>query len=92
MKTMLNIKMESKLKRELKKTADTMGLPVSALINNAARRIVAEQLVVFQTPLVPNEKTGKFLKKALKDIKARKNLSPIFETMEEMISYLNKGQ
>ena len=81
--------MDTKLKKELKKTADIMGLPVSALMNNAAKKIVEQRVVTFQAPLIPNAKTAKILDKALKDIKAGKNLSPVFETGEEMDRYLD---
>ena len=87
---MLNVKIDSKLKAELKKTADTMGLPVSALMNNAARQIVEQRSVTFQAPLIPNAKTGRELKKAMAEIKAGKYKKwPSFRTAEEMDRYLN---
>ena len=89
-KTMLNFKIDTKLKKELQKTAGIMGLPVSALLSNAAKEIVDRKSVTFQAPLIPNAKTGRILKKAIADIKAGRNLSPVFHTAEEMIAYLNK--
>lgn len=89
MKTMLNIKMDRKLKIEVQKVAKEMGLPVSAIINNAARKIVETRSVTFQAPLIPNAKTAKILDQAMKDIKAGKNLSPVFTTVEEMDRYLD---
>ncbi|MDO8729067.1 MAG: type II toxin-antitoxin system RelB/DinJ family antitoxin [bacterium] len=89
MKTMLNIKMDRKLKVEVQKVAKEMGLPVSALMNNAARKIIETRSMTFQAPLIPNAKTAKILDKALRDIKAGKNLSPVFTTAEEMNRYLD---
>jgi antitoxin component of RelBE/YafQ-DinJ toxin-antitoxin module len=86
---MLNIKMDRKLKVEIQKVAKEIGLPVSALMNNAARKIIETRSVTFQAPLIPNAKTAKILDKALRDIKAGKNLSPVFTTAEEMDRYLD---
>ena len=89
-KTMLNFKIDTKLKKELKKTADTMGLPVSALMNNAARQIVQQRSATFQAPLIPNAKTGRELKKAMAEIKAGKYKKwPTFKTGPEMDRYLD---
>jgi len=85
---MLNIKMDHKLKSEVQKVAKEMGLLVSALMNNAARKIIETRSITFQAPLIPNTKTAKILDKALKDIKAGKNLSPVFNTAEEVDRYL----
>ena len=87
----LNIKMDAKLKAEVQKVAKEMGLPVSVLMNNAAKRIVEERSVVFRAPLVPNAKTAKDFRKAMADIKAGKHKKwPAFDSMEEMIDYLHK--
>ena len=81
--------MDSKLKKAVQKVASEMGLPVSVLMNNAARKIIETRSITFQAPLIPNAKTAKILDKALKDIKAGKNLSPVFETVKEMDRYLD---
>ena len=82
--------MDSQLKKEVQKVAKEMGLPVSVLINNAARKIIETRSITFQAPLIPNAKTARLLDKALKDIKAGKNLSPVFNTAKEMIDYLHE--
>ena len=89
-KTMLNIKIDSNLKRELKKTADSMGLPVSVIINNAARKIVEQRFVTFQVPLIPNEKTSRELKKTMSEIKAGKHKNwSVFKNIKDMDRYLD---
>ena len=90
MKTMLNIKTDSKLKKEAQKVAKEMGLSMSVLVNQSLRKLVETRSITFQAPLIPNTKTAKILDKALKDIKAGKNLSPVFNSAQEMIDYLNK--
>jgi len=86
---MLNFKIDTKLKKELKEAANTVGLPVSAIMSNAARQFVNERSVTFHAPLIPNAKTAKILDEAMKDIKAGRNLSPVFKTAREMDRYLN---
>jgi len=82
--------MDSKLKKDVQKVASEMGLPVSVLMNNAARKIVETRSVTFQAPLIPNAKTAKILDQALKDINAGKYKKwPTFETAEDMDRYLD---
>jgi len=82
--------MDSKLKKEVQEVASKMGLPVSVLMNNAARKIVETRSITFQAPLIPNAKTGKELRKAIAEIKAGEYKKwPTFETAEEMDRYLD---
>lgn len=93
MKTMLNTKIDSKLKKELQKTAKDMGLSVSALLNNAAKQIIEERSVVFRAPLIPNKKTAKELKKALTEIKSGAYKKwPRFNSGEELIAHLHRSR
>lgn len=89
MKTVLNIKTDSKLKKEAQKTAKEAGIPLSLVVNSALRKFVSERSITVRAPLVPNAKTAKILDKALKDIKQGKNLSPLFQTAAEMDRYLD---
>ena len=89
MKTVINIKTDLKLKRDAQKLAKEVGIPMSLVINNALRKFVTQRAVFIEAPLIPNIKTAKILDKALKDIKTGKNLSPVFNTAEEMDRYLD---
>ncbi len=88
--TMLNVKINSDLKREAQKLARDFGISVSSMVNNALRNIVQEKRVEFTKPLVPNAKTAKILDKAIADIKAGKNLSPEFTNMDDAVAWLEK--
>ena len=90
MKTVINIKTDLKLKRDAQKLAKEVGIPMSLIVNNALRKFVAQRALTIEAPLIPNAKTAKILDKAIKDIKAGKNLSPVFNTAEEMIDYLHR--
>ena len=92
MKTMLNIKIDTVLKNKARATAEKIGVPLSMVVNQSLRNFVAEKSVTFEepAPLVPNKKTARMLKQALKDIKEGKNLSPVFKTPGEALAYLHK--
>ena len=90
MKTMLNVKTDSKLKKEAQKVAKEAGIPISLVVNNALKRFVSHRSITIQAPLVPNEKTGRELKKILAEIKAGKYKKwPSFDSMDNMIDYLH---
>ena len=86
---MLNVKTDSMLKKEAQKLAKQAGVPISLVVNNALRKFVDQRSIVVDVPLVPNAKTARFLKKALADIKAGRNLVGPFKTGQEMIDYLH---
>lgn len=90
MNTMLNVKIDRKFKDEAKKLADSMGLTLSAVVNNSLKRFVEEKQVVFSAPLVPNKKTAASLKRIDADVKKGINLSPTFSSVKEMMDYLEK--
>ncbi len=89
MKTLLNIKTDVEVKREAKKFAGEIGFPLSTLINAYLKQLLRERRVDFALPLRPNKKTASILRKASQDYRKRKNMSPAFETPEEMDAYLD---
>lgn len=66
----INLKTDPKLKDLAAKTADKLGVSISAVLNNELRRFTAEQSVVFEVVEVPNAKTAKQLATSKKLIKA----------------------
>ena len=87
--TMLNVKINKKLKKDIQKIGRNFGIPVSAMVTNALRNIVNTGRVEFTEDFTPNAKTANILDEALKDIKEGKNLSPEFSNMDEMNNYLD---
>ncbi|GEM_PF-403232 len=57
----INLKTDPKLKDLAAKTADKLGISISAVLNNELRRFTAEQSVAFEVAEVPNAKTAKQL-------------------------------
>jgi len=89
MTTTLLFKVDKKLKEAAQEVAREMGLPLSAYLNEQLRRFVIERKAEFRAPLVPNAKTAKMLRRAIKDADEGKNMSPVFTTSEEMDRYLD---
>ena len=68
--SVINLKVDPELKKRAAKTADKLGISLSAVLNNELRRFTAEQSVVFDVPEAPNEQTAKELAISQKQITA----------------------
>jgi addiction module RelB/DinJ family antitoxin len=66
----INLKIDPELKEQAAKTADKLGISISAVLNNELRRFTAEQSVVFEVPEAPNAATAKQLAASRKAIEA----------------------
>ena len=89
-KTMINVKIDSKLKRKAQKIAKSFGLPLSTVVSRKLEEFVDEGQLVFQKPLVPNAKTAKLIDESRRDFKAGKmeNFSGPFNGADEAIAHL----
>lgn len=88
MKTILNIKVDKEIKDKAFEVAHDMGIPLSTLTNAFLKKLIKERSMTFTAPLRPSKELEKILRKADKDIKMGKNLSPVFTGAEEMMEYL----
>ncbi len=89
MNTTILFKTDKKLKEQVKKAAKRMGVPFSALLNNAMREIVEKQEVTFSAkPLKPTPYLRRILRQGEKDYAAGKYKS--FNSFEEMRAELDK--
>lgn len=87
-KTLLNVKIDKKLKRDAQEVAQELGLPLGTIINAYLRELIREKRVLFSSPPVPNKKTQKLLKKIDADIRTGVNSKgPL--TYDEAIEYLD---
>ena len=64
----INLKTDPELKKRAAKTADKLGISISAVLNNELRRFASEQSVVFDVPEVPNTRTAGILARSKKEI------------------------
>jgi addiction module RelB/DinJ family antitoxin len=88
MKTMINIKTDVELKKEVQEVANDLGLPLGTIINHYLRELVNERRVVFADHPMPNPKTQKIINRALQDVKEGKNITASFDTAKDAASYL----
>lgn len=85
----VTIKIDAELKQEAQKLAKSLGLSLSAIIENKLRQVVRERRIVFEEELVPNARTAKTLREIEEDVKAGRNLSGPLKTLEEIENHLN---
>ena len=90
MKTLISIKTDVDVKREIKKIAEEIGVPLSTIINAYFKQLLRERRVNFSLPLRPNKKTAALLRQAHDDYKKGRNISPAFERAEDAIAYLHQ--
>jgi addiction module RelB/DinJ family antitoxin len=57
----INLKTDPELKKRAAKTAEKLGISISAVLNNELKRFAAEQSVTFDLPEVPNAETARKL-------------------------------
>lgn len=91
-KTMLNIKIDSSLKKEAQKLAENFGLPLSTVISRKLKEFVEEREINFREYTQLNEKTQNEILEMSAEIKRgdMTNFSEPFETAEDFIKDLEK--
>lgn len=91
--TQMIFRIDKKLKLAAKQRAKKQGITLSHLYKQATKSFVAGQLdltIAAPLPEIPNKRTTRSLKAALRDIKLGRNFSPSFDNAEEAIAYLEK--
>jgi addiction module RelB/DinJ family antitoxin len=68
----INLKTDPELKKLAAKTADKLGISLSAVLNNELRRFAIEQSVAFEVPEVPNTVTAAQLSASKTEIESGK--------------------
>ncbi|MEI6490440.1 MAG: type II toxin-antitoxin system RelB/DinJ family antitoxin [bacterium] len=91
MKTTTSLKIDKDVKEKAAKLAASLGLTLSAVINNSLRKFIADKKVSFEEEPRFNKATSRRLNKALEDIKNGKNLSPAFDNAKDAIAWLNRN-
>ena len=88
MKTVINVKADKEVKEQAVAAANDIGLPLSTVVNALLRKFIADKSITFDVSWKPSKQFSKTLKRALKDVEAGRNLSPLFSNMEKMDRYL----
>jgi antitoxin component of RelBE/YafQ-DinJ toxin-antitoxin module len=92
MKTTMSFKVDRDVRDRARRAAKAIGLPLSTIVNAQLRDFAEERRIEFREPFVPNPRTAKILREAMKEIKARdtRGWSPPFERMDHAIAWLHK--
>ena len=88
MTTVLNVKIDDKLKKDAQEAAKAIGLPISTIVSASLREFVrTRSITISDTPRLKPEVEAELL--ALdKNIKNRKDLSPVFSDVDDAITWL----
>lgn len=88
-KSVINIKVEQKVKKQAQEVAEELGFTLSSLLNAYLKEFVRTKEVSFslEKELVPSEYLKKSLAETEEDIK-KGYVSPAFDTVEESIAWL----
>lgn len=88
MKTVLNVKVDPKLKKDAQETAKAVGLPISTVVSAGLREFVrTRSITISDEPRLKPEVEAELLA-IEKDISKRKDLSPAFDNVDDAIKWL----
>jgi len=88
MNTVLSVKTDKETKAAAQEVAKSMGLTLSALINSYLKQVVATRRVELYAPEPMTPKLEAALALVDADIKAGRNLSPLFASEKEAREWL----
>jgi addiction module RelB/DinJ family antitoxin len=87
---LLSIKTDSKTKQDLKSFASELGITSTAFVNMVIKQALRDRKIVLTSNFEPSPYLKKLLEQAEKDIKDNKNLSPTFDSVDDMFKHLEK--
>ena len=87
-KTVLNIKIDKKVKEEAQKLAKSLGLNLSQIANASYRQFIRERQFTFTDGYTMTPYLENVVKEAQEEYDRGESAGP-FSTVEEMIKYLN---
>ncbi len=86
--TMINIKTDKEVKEEAQKLAKELGLTLSAIMTASLKQFIRTKSVSFSVEPRMTPYLEGILDEVEKDIKNKKNLSPVFTSGKDMDDYL----
>ena len=88
-KTVISVKSDREVKENARKLAEELGLSLSDVINASLRNFIRTREVRFSAVPQMTPELERLIGAVEKDVKAKKNLSPILESAEEIDDYLS---
>ncbi len=89
MKTVLNVKTDKDVKESAQLLAKHIGIPLSTVVNAYLKEFIASGEVRFSREPQLRPEVAQRLEKHITEGKKRKDLSPAFKSVEEMMNYLD---
>ena len=86
---MLNVKVDRDVKIKAQKAAAELGLPLSIVVNENLKRFASERAITFAAPEKMSKRLEHQLARVDADIRAGRNLSPVFRSGKKMDEYLD---
>ena len=77
------------MKENAQKLAKELGLNLSVIINANLKQFIRSQEVYFSVMPKMTPELEKLIGQARKDYKAKKNISPVFDSVQEALDYLH---
>lgn len=88
-KTVINIKTDREIKKNVQRVAEELGLSLSDVINASLRNFIRTREVRFSSIPYMTKEFERLLGTVEKDIKQNKNLTPKFSSGEELENHLD---
>ena len=89
MRAVIHVKTDPEIKISAQQAARDLGLSLSDVINAALQNFIRTRTVVFSDAPRMTPEFERLLGPIIDDIKHKRNLSPAFESAEEMDEYLD---
>lgn len=88
--TSINVRLDPETRRALQDFADRVGIPATTLVAADIKEMLRRGTVRLEPALEPTPHLEKILHDTEADIKAGRNLSPAFDSVDELFAYLDK--
>ena len=90
MATVLNVKIDNKLKKEAQEVAKKIGLPISTVVTSSLREFVrTRSITISDTPRLKPEIEQELLSLS-QEARKGKNISPAFTSLKQAQNWLEK--
>jgi len=86
--TILNVRIDSKVKKQAAKVAESLGLTLSSVVNGYLRQLIKTKRVDFSESYEPTPYLERQIKRAMKERKEGKYIS--FDKAEDAVKYLDR--
>jgi addiction module RelB/DinJ family antitoxin len=89
MTTVLNVKIDDKLKKEAQKAAKSIGLPISTVVSASLREFVRTRSITISDEPRLRPEVEKELLRLSKNAREGKELSPAFDNLDDAFAWLD---